>query len=163
MRCLYKNVILPLQTLSPAEAGPSLALGLYGGVFPIPGCTVFVTICLLYIVPFEFTTAMKGLVFAVNAIAFPLEILLLPIFVSLGTSFFGNLNCEPELLISKFYAKDAYFVNVIEESSSCLGAGVLVWAICGAPALFLMSSLFTLLLGGRHKSTLAKESKKISV
>eukprot|EP00603_Paraphysomonas_imperforata_P009298 CAMPEP_0114435166 /NCGR_PEP_ID=MMETSP0103-20121206/12671_1 /TAXON_ID=37642 ORGANISM="Paraphysomonas imperforata, Strain PA2" /NCGR_SAMPLE_ID=MMETSP0103 /ASSEMBLY_ACC=CAM_ASM_000201 /LENGTH=127 /DNA_ID=CAMNT_0001605145 /DNA_START=103 /DNA_END=483 /DNA_ORIENTATION=- len=127
MRCFSKYIILPIQTLSPYDAGPSVAVGLYGGLFPVPGTTLFVTVILLYIVPKTFSTPMKGLVFAVNAMAFPLEIILLPYFIHAGSSFFDDLECDTESLIEKFYDENTQLISMIQESSACLGAGALVW------------------------------------
>lgn len=114
MRCFSKYIIEPIQTLSPSEAGPSIAVGLYGGLFPIPGTTIFVTLVLLYIVPKTFSTPMKGLVFAVNAISFPLELLLLPYFIHTGSLFFDDLECDTESLIVKFYDKDTHILSMIQ-------------------------------------------------
>ena len=114
MRCFSTYIIQPVQALSPHDAGPAIAVGLYGGLFPIPGTTFFATVILVYITPKMFSTTMKGLSFAVNAITFPLEIILLPHFIQIGSSFFDDLECEPEQLIAKFYDKDAYLIHNIQ-------------------------------------------------
>lgn len=114
MRCFSKYVILPIQTLSPNEAGPSIAVGFYGGLFPIPGTTIFATFALLYIMPTTFSTAMKGLVFAVNTVVFPLEFYLLPFFIQTGSLFFDGLDCDPDYLIIKFYDKNTHIITLIQ-------------------------------------------------
>lgn len=113
MRCFSRYVIHPIQSLSPHEAGPSIAVGFYGGLFPVPGTSLLVTIILLYIMPIKFSTTMKGVVCAVNTIVFPLEILLLPFFIQIGGYLF-DLDCDPEQLIAKFYDPDTYFVHMIQ-------------------------------------------------
>jgi len=113
MRCFSKYVIHPIQSLSPRDAGPSIAVGLYGGLFPVPGTSLIVTIGLVYLMPKKFSTTMKGVVCAVNTIVFPLEILLLPFFIQTGGYLF-DLDCDPEQLIAKFYDKDTYFVSMIQ-------------------------------------------------
>jgi hypothetical protein len=71
------------------------------------------------------------------------------------------------ILLSKPYITNSMCVCVLfllhVESSACLGAGVLVWTIIGAPAIFFLSSLITLMLGGRLRSTSFKDARKISV
>lgn len=114
MRCFSKYIIQPIRTLSPYDTGPSIAVGLYGGLFPVPGTTLFVTVILLYVVPVTFSTPMKGLVFAVNAMAFPLEILLLPYFIHAGSSFFNDLDCDPESLIIKFSDENTHIISMIQ-------------------------------------------------
>jgi hypothetical protein len=114
MRCFSKYIIHPIQTLSPHDAGPSIAVGLYGGLFPVPGTTIFVTIVLIYIMPKKFNTAMKGLVFAVNTVSFPLELILLPYFIQIGSLFFDDLDCDPEQLILRFYDKNTYLISMIQ-------------------------------------------------
>ena len=55
------------------------------------------------------------------------------------------------------------YADVCSESSSCLGAGVLVWLVLAAPVILLLSAVLTLLLGGKYRSTAIKEVKRISV
>lgn len=113
MRCFTRYVIHPIQALSPHDAGPSIAVGLYGGVFPVPGTTLLVTVILVYLTPKTFTNTMKGVVAVVNTLSFPLEVLLLPYFFQTGGYLF-DLDCDPEELIAKFNDKDTYFLNILE-------------------------------------------------
>jgi hypothetical protein len=75
--------IVPASTLRPQEVGLSLAVGIWGGIFPIPALSTFATVFLCSTVLFSmFNTAMTTIALSVNLAVTPLQLLFMPIFLS---------------------------------------------------------------------------------
>lgn len=81
---LLLKIVQPARTLSSSEVGLEGAVGLYGGIFPIPMISTGATWALCY-GPFrsKFNPAMISITVATSAIATPLQLLCMPLFMNI--------------------------------------------------------------------------------
>ncbi len=78
------KILQPAKTLSPQEIGLATAVGLYGGIFPLPMVSTGATLAMCY-GPFKsrYNPAMLSITIATSAIATPLQLLCMPVFMNL--------------------------------------------------------------------------------
>ena len=144
-------VITPAKELSSEEISLSVSVGLWGGVFPVPAVTTFITLVLVGIL--QLSVTQKALALTFNMLATPLQILNMPTFILLGSSFFNMSNCEPLTLLSTFKDPNVGFFSTLMNSSACLSAGVVAWAVLGVPMVYLATTIVTYLLKQRSRKT----------
>ena len=130
-----EKFVTPANTLSALQIGLSVAIGIWGGVFPIPALSTFATLALCTaILANMFNAAMTTIAVAVNVIVTPLQFLLMPRFMNLPSILTGSASCSISDLMESIKTK-----SLLETSSSfglCLVWGVFAWAVSAPLAIF---------------------------
>ena len=143
-------MITPAASLSPEEISLSVSLGLWGGVFPVPAVTTFVTLTLTALL--KVSATQKALAFTFNMLATPLQLLSMPSFILMRNYLFHEATCDPLTLLSTFNDPQVSIFTAFTNSAACLSAGAVVWAILGVPVVYLLTLCLTFLIQRRqHK------------
>mmetsp|Transcript_24808 Transcript_24808/g.36589 ORF Transcript_24808/g.36589 Transcript_24808/m.36589 type:complete len:169 (+) Transcript_24808:34-540(+) len=129
-----ESILEPASHMEISDILQCVAIGLWGGVFPIPGITTFATIALLFCSPFRVNGTMKAFSLAVNMLATPIQFAMMPLFLQLGNMLMPNMLCEPSVLMSKFRDSESSLIVSLGESSTCLSAAIFAWAAFGLTA-----------------------------
>lgn len=119
-------------------------------MLPAPGFTTIMTIFLVQVVvPWQFTAPMKALAVAVNMVISPIKYMALPLFIYAGTFILGGIKCDPVTIFKKFHDPKLSFLGAIDDSSSCIFGGILVWAILAIPMVYVLNYCIVFLTGPR--------------
>ena len=148
--CRFQDyVITPAAELEAKEVSLSVTIGLWGGVFPVPAVTTFVTMLLVALL--RVSAAQKALAFTFNMLATPLQLLSMPSFILMGNNLFHDATCDPMTLLSTFNDSEVSLFTALANSSACLCAGAVVWAILGVPVVILLTLCLTCLIQRRQQ------------
>lgn len=134
---IAEKLVTPAQALSPVQIGLAVAIGLWGGIFPIPGLSTFATLAFCTIIlRGMFNGAMTSLAVGVNVIVTPFQVALLPVFLQLPSQIYASASCSVTDLLESIHT------NPILETCStfgvCLLKGVIAWLILAAPAVLVV-------------------------
>lgn len=146
-------VIAPASELEANEVSLSVSIGLWGGVFPVPAVTTFVTMLLVALLRVSVTQ--KALAFTFNMLATPLQLLSMPSFILMGNYLFREATCDPMTLLSTFNDPKVSIFTALANSSACLCAGAVVWAILGVPVVYLLTLCLTYLIQRRQQTKIS--------
>ena len=118
------------QNISVEKLTFSVALGIMGGLWPIPGTSTF--ICWVLAI---FVSVNVPAMTLVNLVITPLELAMMPVFIMLGTKLrsfmFHDINNETEPQISNIInSLQNDFFEGIKESGNVLLNGIIAWLIC---------------------------------
>ena len=104
---LTVKLIQPARTLHPDDIGLAAAVGLYGGVFPVPAVSTGATLAMCY-GPLRSryrsisssnnsATAMMSITLVLNVIATPFQLLLMPKFMNVPYNFVNNSQVKEKI------------------------------------------------------------------
>lgn len=145
----HQYVVTPAAELEVHEISLSVSIGLWGGVLPVPALTTVATLLMAAIL--QVSSAQKALAFTFNMLATPLQILTMPSFILMGNYLFRDSTCDPLTLLATFRDPNTTFFTAIGNSSACLCAGVVVWAILGVPVVSLLTISLAYLIRTRQE------------
>jgi hypothetical protein len=145
----HEYVITPAIDLEAEEFSLSVSIGLWGGVFPVPAVTTFVTMLLVAFL--RLSVPQKALAFTFNMLATPLQLLSMPSFIIMSNYIFRSATCEPIALLSRFNDPEVSLYTAVVNSSACLCAGAVVWALLGVPVVYLITVCMTFLIQRRQQ------------
>lgn len=136
-----ESILKPTSKMEASDVAKSVSLGAWAGMFPCPGITTFVAFLLVFVIPNKFSPAMQALAVATKFLVSPLHYMMIPIFMVTGGLLIPGLECDPLHIIMRFTDGKESFLLAFQESAACLGAGVLMWILTSAPAIFLLYAL----------------------
>jgi len=145
----HQYVVTPAAELEAHEISLSVSIGLWGGVLPVPALTTVATILLAAIL--HVSSTQKALAFTFNMLATPLQLLTMPSFIIMGNYLFRDSTCDPLTLLATFSDPNVTFFTAIGNSSACLCAGAVVWAILGVPVVYLLTVSLAYLIRVRQE------------
>lgn len=101
---LTVKLIQPAKTLRPDDIGLAAAVGLYGGVFPVPAVSTGATLAMCY-GPLRSryrsssssSAAMMSITLVLNLIATPFQLLLMPKFLNAPYNFVNNSQVKEKI------------------------------------------------------------------
>eukprot|EP01126_Amoeba_proteus_P022622 TRINITY_DN2281_c0_g1_i4.p1 TRINITY_DN2281_c0_g1~~TRINITY_DN2281_c0_g1_i4.p1 ORF type:complete len:150 (+),score=18.13 TRINITY_DN2281_c0_g1_i4:61-510(+) len=120
------------QGLSAEELSLSIAFGITGGLFPIPGVTTFV--CFLFVWLFNVNMVVCQVV---NLLLTPLQLALTIPIISLGNAFFG----VEENVLAIFSLLQTDFFGALAFGGMSILRGIALWAVISPFATFLFHNL----------------------
>ncbi len=135
------SLLHPITEMEAGQVGNCVSVGLWGGIFPIPGATSFIVLVMCWILPVHFSAAMQTVAVATNVLITPVQWGVFPIFIIYGSYFLEDTTCDPVAIISHFTNPKISFVETIQTSSACIGGGCLVWSALGVPFIILISTI----------------------
>ncbi len=119
----------PMRTLPWLGRASALLAGAWFGVFPGPGVSTFL---LLFAIQFlkirqvPFSPAQVTLALAVNLLATPLMVGMIPIWLSAGSMLFNLQDCEAGTIIPAFKQS---VITAVTQFTGCLVAAMLAWCL----------------------------------
>ena len=134
-RWLHEKLLDPLKTLPLSGKVSAMVTGFWFGLFPVPGVSTFLllfAIQALKIWKLPFTPAQATISLAVNLIATPAMLALIPFWLASGSSLFNMQGCDAADIIPAFQKS---VVNAVTQFTGCLIAAVVVWALATPVAL----------------------------
>lgn len=126
----------PLKSLPNSGKISALGAGLWIGIFPFPGVSTFVLIFLIQILKMRgapFNTAQSTISIAMNLIATPVMLLLIPIWLSMGSRIFGLEGCNAGDIIP---ALKESVITAFTQFTGCILSAILAWVVI-SPAVLL--------------------------
>ena len=132
----HSQLLDPLKSLPNSGKVSALGVGLWIGIFPFPGVSTFVLIFLIQIIKMRgapFNTAQSTISIAVNLIATPLMLLLIPLWLAMGSRIFGLEGCSASDIVPAF--KESVF-NAFTQFTGCILSAILAWLIISPAVLF---------------------------
>lgn len=132
-----EQCVVPARSMSQRQLIVATAVGLWGGIFPCPPCTMPSTMfsMLFYSVgvpaPQRFNVPMGSIAMVVNTCALPLNVLLMPYFMMIGREVYTRSSgAEVEFEFTPQLLQDLREqpVETVKKFGGCLSLGMLVWA-----------------------------------
>ena len=134
-------VVHPITEMEAGQVGNCVSVGLWGGIFPIPGATTLAVLVMCWILPVHFSTAMQSVAVAMNVLITPVQWGVFPLFVIYGSYFLEDTVCDPVSIIEHFANPKMSFIATLQNSSACIAGGCLVWTAIGVPFIILASTV----------------------
>eukprot|EP00434_Breviolum_minutum_P032368 symbB.v1.2.028624.t1/scaffold3050.1/size64711/5 len=125
---IEQNLLKPTKEMSHRQVVVSASVGLWGGIFPVPPCTMPATLlCVLVYsagVPKvqRFSVPMTALAVVVNELSLPVDLLMMPCFITLGQRAY---QCVSGRALEDLQARP---VETLRSFSTAFGLGIMVWA-----------------------------------
>ena len=143
-----EKLISPARSLAPRQVGLAVAVGFYGGIFPIPACSTFATLALCSaILKSSFNPAMTTIAISINLAATPVQLMFMPVFLDLPSRFAGLPSCNVSDLVTSMKTKP------VLETVSSFGSGMiwatLAWGILAPVSILALRFLIAYILAGR--------------
>ena len=143
------KLITPAKSLSASQVGLSLGVGFWGGVFPIPALSTFATLFLCSVIMTSaFNPAMTTIAIAINLIATPLQIALMPLFMDLPSWYTPLPSCSVSDLLHSI--RNEPILTTTRTFGSCMVWAVVAWVVLG-PFVIFSFRLVAVLLSGLSK------------
>lgn len=143
---VLSTIIHPVTEMEAGQVGNCVAVGMWGGIFPIPGATTFAVLVMCWILPVHFSTAMQSVAVAMNVLITPIQWGVFPLFIIYGSYFLQDTVCDPISIISHFTNPKVSFIETMRSSSACIAAGCLVWTALGVPFIIITSTFVAFLV-----------------
>lgn len=134
--CFEQNVIKPAKEMSQRQVVVSASVGFWGGVFPVPPCTMPATLfCVLVYsagVPKvqRFSVPMTALAVVINELSLPVDLVMMPCFITLGQRAYQCLSGDTlpscSVALEDLQARPA---ETLHAFSTAFGLGIMVWAL----------------------------------
>lgn len=140
---VVEAVVHPITEMEAGQVGNCVSVGLWGGIFPIPGATTLAVLVMCWILPVHFSTAMQSVAVAMNVLITPVQWGVFPVFVIYGSYFLEDTVCDPVSIIEHFANPKLSFIATLQSSSACIAGGCLVWTAIGVPFIILVSTVVT--------------------
>jgi len=130
------HVIVPTRKLPSIDVFRACLLGVYGGLFPVPGVTTAIVTLLIFICRFFkifLSGPLVGFALTINFILTPINLLCIPIFSNYGISILSpQAHCPwTEIL-------EISWSQMFRDFSFCFGSAIFFW-LCFSP-------IFTILI-----------------
>ncbi|CAE8610058.1 unnamed protein product [Polarella glacialis] len=132
-----ENLVRPARDMTRRQLVVSASVGIWGGIFPIPPCTMPATLfCIMFYsagVPRlqRFNVPMASVAVVINELMLPLDLLMMPGFMLLGQTAYNKLtDSELDCHVSSQLLEDLQEqpVETFKRFSTGFGLGILVWA-----------------------------------
>ncbi|CAJ1348089.1 unnamed protein product [Effrenium voratum] len=130
-----RNLFHPARDMSQRQVAVSACVGLWGGIFPVPPCTMPATLLCIMLysagVPKvqRFNVPMATVAVVINELSLPIDLALMPCFITLGqhawTSFTGKSLPPCGEALQNLQAKP---METLRTFSTAFGLGIAVWA-----------------------------------
>jgi hypothetical protein len=143
---LVQHVLHPVTEMEAGQVGNCVSIGLWGGIFPIPGATTFAVLLMCWMLPVHFSAAMQTVAVASNVLITPVQWGVFPVFIMYGSYFLEDTACDPVTIIEQFADPKISFVASVRDSSACIAGGCLVWAALGVPVVIVLSTFIALVV-----------------
>lgn len=138
---LNDKFVVPARSLSHTQIGLSLAVGIWGGIFPIPACSTFATVFLSsMILASFFNAAMTTIAFSVNIAATPAQFMLIPSFLAAVGLRVNNAGELVDMIKSQTWGE-----TMTSFGKSFVYATIL-WAIIAPVAIIVIQNIVVLVL-----------------
>lgn len=158
------SVIHPVTEMEAGQVGNCVAVGLWGGIFPVPGATTFAVLVMCWILPVHFSAAMQTVAVAMNVLITPVQWGIFPLFILCGSFFLPDTVCDPITIIGHFTNPKGSFFENIQRSSACIAGGCMVWSVVGVPFIILTSTVVAFAVRvtrSRSSRSVAKEGSDV--
>jgi hypothetical protein len=129
---VMKKLLHPAQQMSARQVLLSVFIGLWFGLFPVPGLstlmlTVYTVVIRTLLWRYRLNTAQTTLAFSVNLLATPLCFILIPCWITIGVEIFRQDISRCSISeISRSFETDGV-IPTSGRFALCIGAGVSVW------------------------------------
>lgn len=137
-QAVRERLLIPLRQLTALEIAVAIAIGVVGGVFPVPLVTSFITLLTGWCVRCSAAELVVGS--TVNLFCTPLQIALLPSFARLA----GSLTREDTTAFTAAALKEAIGKGIGVFLRSCgwmIAYATLAWCIIFIPLIFALRAL----------------------
>ena len=134
-RWFHEKLLDPLKILPWSGRISAVLSGAWFGVFPVPGVSTFLlmfAIQLLKIRGLPFNTAQSTIALAVNLLATPLMLAMIPLWLSAGSGLFNLQGCDAGDIIPAFSKS---VITAVTQFTGCLVAAMLAWSLATPVAL----------------------------
>lgn len=142
-RWMILHILHPVTEMEAGQVGNCVSIGLWGGIFPIPGATTFAVLILCWILPVHFSAAMQTVAVAMNVLITPVQWAVFPLFIIYGSYFLEDATCDPVTIIAHFTNPKVSFLDTLRDSSACIAGGCLVWTALGVPVVIVLSTIIS--------------------
>jgi hypothetical protein len=133
---MNEKFVTPGKLLSPVQIGLAVAVGVWGGIFPIPTLSTFATLAFVSVLGKRFNTAMSSIAIAVNLLVTPLQFMGMPFFLSLPAKFSSLAPCSVGDLMTSI--KEKPLLETCTTFGTCMFWAVVGWGTLSAPAIFML-------------------------
>jgi hypothetical protein len=135
---LKKDVYHPLLEMNHSQRTAAAAVGVVGGIFPVPALTTFATLLVVRLA--DLHTAQSAVAVAINIAVAPLQIALIPSFASAGSLITG---ADGSLFTSEALLRHMGegLVSFAHNGASLLVHATLAWVLLVCVTLFVLRFL----------------------
>jgi hypothetical protein len=126
-RWFKEKLIGPLNGLSFTGKVSAIFSGLWFGIFPIPGASTFLLVFAIQYLKMRnapMNPAQATIALAINLLATPVMLALIPLWLSLGSGLFGLQGCDAADILPAF--KES-IIQAMQQFTGCLAAAVFAW------------------------------------
>ena len=137
---LQEKLITPAKLLSSFQIGLAVAVGVWGGIFPIPAMSTFATLAFCTtIMRSMFTAAMTTISITINLIVTPIQLMAMPFFMNLPSKLTGASPCSVGDLVTSIQTKP--FLETCSTFGLCMIWAVLAWTVLSPVSIFVIRLL----------------------
>ncbi len=123
-----EKILEPARTLTQYQFSLSAAVGIWGGIFPIPAMTTVATLIITSVIFVrEFNPAMTGIALAVNFLLAPMQLLCMPLFLGIPSRIAGLPSCNFINFLEWFKTKKIY--QMFSSFGLCMLWAAITWAV----------------------------------
>jgi hypothetical protein len=145
---IHKEIVTPARGLNGDQIALSVAVGIWGGVFPVPAMSTFATFGLTsFVFGALFNPAMITIAVSLNLAVTPVQVSLVPFFMGFRSFVGFNGTCNVSDLVES--VKTVPFLESIATFGTCLLWGVLFWALLAPFSIFGIRVLFRIIASVR--------------
>jgi hypothetical protein len=133
-----ERIVKPSIAASAHQIGLSVAVGIWGGIFPVPAMATAVTVFLCTIVLFKFfNSGMTTIAVALNVLLTPIQLVCMPLFMDLPHRILGFPACSVESFM--YHMNNRPFMETIRTFGSCMIWAVVTWSVLALPLIFIVA------------------------
>ena len=145
---IHAKLILPAQSLTPSQVGLTTAVGVYGGIFPIPACSTFAALALCSVIfRSSFNPTMTTLALSLNLAATPFQLMMMPVFMDMPSRLWSGPKCDVSGLLTS--VRENPISETVSTFGSCLVWATLVWLLFAPIFILVVRHLIAFVIGIR--------------